>query len=73
MATATTRSGAHATSHLARRFTAAAESIADTFRLWQRRARERAELERWEDRDLRDAGLSRAVVHNELAKPFWRG
>lgn len=41
-------------------------------RQWRRRARERAELARWAERDLRDAGLSRAQLQIELAKPFWR-
>jgi len=50
-----------------------AVTIGDTLKLWRRRMRERAELARWEDRDMRDAGVSRSAVQLEMAKPFWRG
>jgi uncharacterized protein YjiS (DUF1127 family) len=40
---------------------------------WRARARERADLAMMEDRDLRELGLSRAVLEFELSKPFWRG
>jgi uncharacterized protein YjiS (DUF1127 family) len=50
----------------------AAQSVA-TLRLWRRRMREREALARWDDRDLRDAGITRAEILNEIAKPFWRG
>lgn len=73
MATATAQPGTHTPFHLPRPVASAADHVIRTFGLWRRRARERAELTRWEDRDLRDAGLSRDVLHNELAKPFWRG
>ena len=46
--------------------------MARFFRLWRERVRERAELMRWQDRDLRDAGLTRSQVQFELAKPLWR-
>lgn len=46
--------------------------IAERFGVWRRRRQERAELARLEDRDLRDLGLSRAVLEFELRKPFWR-
>ena len=41
--------------------------------LWRQRARDRAELAQLNDRDLRDARISRAALYDELAKPFWRG
>jgi uncharacterized protein YjiS (DUF1127 family) len=44
-----------------------------TVSLWLRRLRERAELARFEERDLRDLGLTRADADYELGKPFWRG
>jgi len=40
---------------------------------WQRRARQRAELARLNERDLHDLGLSRADVEYEVRKPFWHG
>lgn len=40
---------------------------------WRVRTRERADLAMMEDRDLRELGLSRAVLEFELSKPFWRG
>jgi uncharacterized protein YjiS (DUF1127 family) len=40
---------------------------------WRTRAKERADLAMMEDRDLRELGLSRAVLEFELSKPFWRG
>jgi uncharacterized protein YjiS (DUF1127 family) len=73
MAAATCHPDTHATYRTPRMLPGIAETIADTFRLWRRRARERSELARWEDRDLRDAGVSRATLQHELAKPFWRG
>jgi uncharacterized protein YjiS (DUF1127 family) len=47
--------------------------LGQTVSLWLRRLRERAELARLEERDLRDLGLTRADAAYELAKPFWRG
>jgi uncharacterized protein YjiS (DUF1127 family) len=41
-------------------------------RLWRRRAYERQQLARFDDRALRDLALTRADAQNELAKPFWR-
>ena len=50
--------------------------IADTIGCWRdrarRRARDRAELPFWQERDLHDAGISRNDVLFELNKPFWR-
>ena len=73
MATATVHGATHAPFHLPLRLANAADTVANTLSVWRRRSRERAELARWEDRDLRDAGLSRAFLETELAKPFWRG
>ncbi len=42
------------------------------FRKWRRRIRERRALAEFTDRDLRDIGITRVDVQNELAKPFWR-
>jgi uncharacterized protein YjiS (DUF1127 family) len=40
--------------------------------LWIDRWRQRDELTRWSDRDLRDVGLSWSEVVREAEKPFWR-
>ena len=40
--------------------------------IWNRRARERAELASLSERDLRDLGLSPGEAAFESAKPFWR-
>ena len=42
------------------------------FELWGRRLKERDELARFDERELHDIGLSRAAVHAEISKPFWR-
>jgi uncharacterized protein YjiS (DUF1127 family) len=42
------------------------------FGAWLRRVRERRALAEFTDRDLRDIGVTRVDVQNELAKPFWR-
>lgn len=47
--------------------------LAAMFATARRRARERSELALLDDRDLRDAGLSRAALAFELNKPLWRG
>ena len=39
---------------------------------WGRRRRERAELARLDDRMLRDIGITRGYVWQELNKPLWR-
>ena len=39
---------------------------------WRRRARERAELARFDSRALRDIGLTSAEAAYEINKPFWR-
>jgi uncharacterized protein YjiS (DUF1127 family) len=40
--------------------------------LWRRRARDRALLARFDDRMLRDIGLTPADVMHEINRPFWR-
>ena len=54
-----------------RRLTATAQLRA-LFGVWRRRIRERRALAEFTDRDLRDIGVTRVDVQNELAKPFWR-
>lgn len=54
-----------------RRRTATARLHA-VFGLWRRRVSERRALAQFTDRDLRDIGVTRVDVQNELAKPFWR-
>lgn len=39
---------------------------------WRRRSRERNQLASFDDRMLRDIGLTRADVYREINKPFWR-
>jgi uncharacterized protein YjiS (DUF1127 family) len=41
-------------------------------REWRRRSRERAELARLDERMLRDIGITRGDVWDEINKPFWR-
>jgi uncharacterized protein YjiS (DUF1127 family) len=47
--------------------------LGQTVSLWLRRLRERAELARFTERDLRDIGLTQADADYEAGKPFWRG
>lgn len=44
-----------------------------TWALWRRRARERAELARMDERERKDLGITAADVSMEIAKPVWRG
>ncbi|GAN77717.1 DUF1127 domain-containing protein [Acidisphaera rubrifaciens] len=46
--------------------------LADLIAAWRTRLRDRRELATLDDRDLRDARLTRWDVERELAKPFWR-
>jgi uncharacterized protein YjiS (DUF1127 family) len=46
--------------------------ILATLRLWRQRVREREQLARLCTRDLRDLGLSRTDIMDEIRKPFWR-
>lgn len=39
---------------------------------WQRRLIDRRALESLDDRMLRDIGVTRADVHMEASKPFWK-
>lgn len=39
---------------------------------WLDRARQRRHLGELDDRLLRDIGLSRAEVENEVSRPFWQ-
>jgi len=43
-----------------------------TLLLWRRRVCERALIAAFDDRALRDIGLSRLDVEREYRKPFWR-
>ena len=43
-----------------------------TLREWRRRARDRGQLARLDDRMLRDIGLTRADAEFLSNKPFWR-
>jgi uncharacterized protein YjiS (DUF1127 family) len=47
--------------------------IGRAYRNWQQFHAERQALERLDERDLRDVGLTRYSVERELARPFWRG
>ncbi len=40
---------------------------------WQERWAQRRSLEGMDDQILRDIGLSRADIHQEVRKPFWQG
>jgi uncharacterized protein YjiS (DUF1127 family) len=46
--------------------------IAETLRLWRKRIREKRALERLDERDLHDIGVSFSDVYAELNRPFWR-
>ena len=52
---------------------AAGAALAAELRQWRRRSRERAELMRLNDRELRDFGVSRSDALAEWRKPLWRG
>ena len=42
------------------------------FAEWGQRIKSRYELERLDDRDLSDMGLTRSDVFAEIEKPFWQ-
>ncbi len=46
--------------------------LAAILEVWRRRIRERGQLARLDERELHDIGLSRAAIHDEINKPFWR-
>jgi uncharacterized protein YjiS (DUF1127 family) len=43
-----------------------------TLREWRRRGRDRHQLAQFDDRMLRDIGLTRGDACHEINKPFWR-
>ena len=43
-----------------------------TLSLWRRRVHEREQLARLSEHDLRDIGVARGTLYDELRKPFWR-
>ncbi len=45
--------------------------LLQTFNAWSNRIRQRKHLGELDNRLLKDMGLTRADVHNELRKPFW--
>ena len=45
--------------------------IAPRVATWRRRARERAQLARLNDRELKDIGITRAEAQMEANKSFW--
>jgi uncharacterized protein YjiS (DUF1127 family) len=47
-------------------------NVAATLREWRRRAQDRAELARLDNRMLRDIGLTRCDAEFLSNKPFWR-
>jgi len=49
-----------------------ADRLLATLREWRRRSRERHQLARFDDRMLRDIGLTRVDAYHEINKPFWR-
>ncbi|MCW5745089.1 MAG: DUF1127 domain-containing protein [Alphaproteobacteria bacterium] len=51
---------------------AGAAGLFATLRLWRSRARERAELARFSERELHDIGISHSDALQEINKPFWR-
>ena len=51
---------------------AVAGALAQSFQEWRERVRQRHALARLDDRLLRDMGLSRADVEQEVGKPFWQ-
>ncbi len=46
--------------------------ISQTLNMWYDRARQRRHLAMLDDRLLRDIGVDRATVMEEVSKPFWR-
>jgi uncharacterized protein YjiS (DUF1127 family) len=57
---------------LRRTLTDATDGVLATLREWRRRARDRAQLARLDDRMLKDIGLTRADAQFLSDKPFWR-
>jgi uncharacterized protein YjiS (DUF1127 family) len=46
--------------------------VVETIFIWTERARMRRRLLTLDDRMLKDVGITRAQVHGEAEKPFWR-
>jgi uncharacterized protein YjiS (DUF1127 family) len=46
--------------------------VVETIFIWTQRAQMRRRLLTLDDRMLRDVGITRAQVHGEAEKPFWR-
>ena len=47
-------------------------AVIDLLLTWQERANQRFHLQQMSDHMLKDLGISRADVHLESSKPFWR-
>jgi uncharacterized protein YjiS (DUF1127 family) len=50
----------------------ALRKVVGTIFIWTQRAQMRRRLLTLDDRMLRDVGITRAQVHGEAEKPFWR-
>jgi uncharacterized protein YjiS (DUF1127 family) len=48
------------------------DRVIATLREWRRRSRDRNQLASFDDRMLRDIGLTRTDACHEINKPFWR-
>jgi uncharacterized protein YjiS (DUF1127 family) len=48
------------------------KQVGETLHIWRDRVRERRELARFTDRELRDVGLTWSDIALEVKKPFWR-
>ena len=48
------------------------DRVIATLREWRQRSRDRNQLASFDDRMLRDIGLTRGDVFREINKPFWR-
>lgn len=69
--TSTSAGSAQRTSWLAKAFGIFGHAL-ETLSRWQTVRFEREHLASFDDRMLRDVGLSRADVEREYRKPFWR-
>ncbi len=47
-------------------------AFANVLQLWRRRARDRQELAKLDNRSLRELGLTESAARFEINKPFWR-
>ena len=63
---------AHLATRLSTRLSTLPLRLLDALLAWQQRAAERRHLAALDDRLLKDMGLSRADVAQELEKPMWR-